>query len=883
MQRFSSKVPAGVRRLVRLPWTRERMKRDLEDEWRFHLEARAAELRTQNPELSQSDAMAEAQRRFGDLQELRGAFQKLERVSARRLFLAEWLDDWAYDLRYAIRQFRRSPGFSFVAVFTLAIGIGANAAIFSVVNRILLDPVPFPGGNRVVALRQVSADGGLMFPMAGSMVRAWSGHATTIEAIANLGERQVHADEAADRDSIQAAVVTSEFMRVVGLRPALGRSFNADEARSGSGVVMIGHALWRGSYAGRRSVIGSTIHLNGKPYVIIGVTPTGMAVPMSLSPPPDVWLPYDLNAIQGATFGAFARLRPGVTTDVASAELQAAVRALPDSISDSNLRARVVRPREFVEAREATTLRVLFAAVGLLVLIACANVANLLLARAWNRRREFAVRVALGAGRSRLIRQVMAESLTLAVVGGSLGVLLAWEGLRIIIAMRPPSLQHLVAVHLDSAVVLWSAALALGSGLLFGAAPAILATDSIGDAMRASAGGAGGAANLVARKIRGALVVSEVALALVLLVGAGLLVRSFVALQHMDVGFDRRGLMSIGIHFARGVEVQQREDLRAAFVARVAALPGVTGAAVGTLPSTGFLVGAEVQREGGGGGQPSPVKSFTAGLVTPNYFTVSRIPIVEGRTFDSTIAGAHEAVVNRTLARRLWPDGHALGSRFRTSPKGDWTTVVGIATDVRVPWFGGDRSDLQIYTHPPINMFALGLLVRSSLPIGALMPMLRHAAEETDSRITLGQATDADELVSQALSPSRFATTLLGAFGAIALLLSAVGLYGVVAYAVSQRTREIGVRVALGARPEEIRRLVVGHGVRLATIGIAIGLAGAAAVVGMMRGLLYGVAPLDVTTFVSIAVVLLAVAALASLVPAHRALRIDPMDALRAE
>jgi len=526
-------------------------------------------------------------------------------------------------------------------------------------------------------------------------------------------------------------------------------------------------------------------------------------------------------------------------------------------------------------------LRVLFVAVGLLVLIACANVANLLLARAWNRRREFAVRVALGAGRSRLFRQVMAESLTLAVMGGLLGVLLGWEGLRIIVAMRPPSLQHLVAVHLDSTVLLWSAALSMGAGVLFGAAPAILASGSMGDGIRAGVGG--GAANLGARRVRGALVVSEVALALMLLVGSGLLVRSFIALQRMDVGFDRRGLTSIGIRFARGVDDRQRETLRNELAARLAALPGVSGVAIGTLPSTGFLVGSEVERDDGTATRSSAVRSFTAGLVTPNYFAVSRIPIVEGRTFDSTGAGAHEAVVNRALARRLWPDGGAVGSRFRVGPKGEWTTVVGIAADVRVPWFGGDRSDLQIYTRPPANMFALGLLLRSSLPIGALVPMLRYAAEQTDSRISLGQATDADELVSRALSPSRFATTLLGAFGAIALLLSAVGLYGVVAYAVTQLTREIGVRVALGATPEEIRRLVIGHGLRLTAAGVVIGLVGAAGGVRFMRTLLYGVGPFDLTTFVSITLVLMAVAALASAVPARRALRIDPMEALRAE
>jgi len=744
----------------------------------------------------------------------------------------------------------------------------------------LLDPVPFPGGNRVVALRQVSADGGLLFPIAGSIVRAWAPNARTIESVANYGERQLHADEVADRDSIQGGVVTSEFMKVLGLRPTLGRSFNADESRGESGVVMIGHALWRSGYAGRRGAVGSTIHLNGKPYVIIGVTPSGMAVPMSLGPPPDVWLPYDLDAIQGATFGAFARLRRGVTTGAASAELQAAVRTLPDSITDPSLRARAIRPREFVEAREATTLRVLFVAVGLLVLIACANIANLLLARAWNRRREFAVRVALGAGRSRLFSQVMTESLALAVIGGVLGVLLAWEGLRIIIAMRPPSLQNLVTVHLDSTVLLWSAALSVVSGVLFGAAPAILASGSMGDAMRG--GTASGASNLVARRVRGSLIVAEVALALMLLVGAGLLVRSFIALQRMDVGFDRRGLTSIGIRFARGVDERRRETLRNELAARLAALPGVSGVAVGTLPSTGFLVGAEVEREHGTANRPS-VRSFTAGLVTPNYFAVSRVPIVEGRTFDSSEAGAHEAVVNRTLARRLWPEGRAVGSRFRVGPKGEWPTVVGIAADVRVPWFGGDRSDLQIYTRPPANVFALGLLVRSSFSIGTLAPMLRHSAEQTDSRISLGQATDADELVSRALSPSRFATTLLGAFGAIALLLSAVGLYGVVAYAVTQRTREIGVRVALGARPEEIRRLVVGHGLRLAAAGVAIGLVGAAGGARLIRGLLYGVGPLDLATFVGITVILLAVAALASAVPARRALGIDPMEALRAE
>ena len=877
MRFFSHKVPPGVRPLVRLPWTRAQLDRDLDDEWRFHLAERAAELRALG--MSEPEAMAEALRRFGDPDALHADFARAGTRRARVLRVFDWLDDWAYDLRFAIRQFRRAPAFSVVAVLTLALGIGANTAIFTVVNRLLIDPVPYPAGDRVVALRQVAGDGSLVFPVAGSMLHAWSS-ARSLEAMANFGERAVHADEVAEHDSVEAGIVTTDFMRVLGLRPALGRMFTRDESRTGSGVAMIGHSLWRSLYAGRRNALGAAIHIDGKPYSIVGVTPSGMAVPMSLKPAPQIWLPYDIGAIPGATFGAFARLRPGVTTDAASAELQAIVRTLPDTMTSPGLLARTMRPREFIEPRETTTLTILFAAVGLLVLMACANLANLLLGRAWNRRREFAVRVALGAGRSRLVRQVLTESVTLAVVGGLVGLLFAWEGLRVIVAMRQQSLDHLVTVHVDTAAFFWSAALSLGSGILFGAAPAVLAAGSMADSLRIGAGT--GATNRLAARVRGGLVVAEVALAFVVLIGAGLLVRTLVALEHVNLGFDRRGLVSVGLRFARGTDEVQRTALRGQVVARVAALPGVRGAAVGTLPSTGFLVGAPVERDGDAP-SAAPVKSFTAGLVSPNYFSVAGIALIEGRTFDSSSSDAHEAVVNRALAQRLWPAGNAVGSRYRTGPTADWTTVVGIAEDVRVPWFGGDRSDLQIYTRPPTNMYATGLLVRSDAPLGTLVPMLRHVIGDVDSRITLGQATTSDELLAHALSPSRFATTLLGAFGVIALALSVVGLYGVVAYAVTQRTREIGVRITLGAQPNDVRRLVIGHGLRLTALGVLVGVAGAAASVRSLDSLLYGIGPSDPTTFIVATIVLVAVAVVASIVPARRALRIDPMEALRAD
>ena len=889
---FLSTLPRGVRRLFRLPQSRERLLQEMDEEIQAHLAMRVEELRRHG--MSESEARAEALRRFGDSSDFDAHVTRRAARQVRRQSIREWLEGWAYDIRFALRQFRSTRAVTALAVLTLALGIGANAAIFTVVHRLLLAPLPYPDGNRIVMLT-LEADGRIMAPDAQTL-RLWRERSRSLEAIGAVTVDAVMVQYDDGQDTVHA-YATPSYLHVLGVKPLFGRAFTEDEARADATVALISRSRWTHEFDGAARALGAKIDVDGRPYTVIGVAPD-MAPPMSPGSfnknlhiaTPGVWLPMNLDAPKddGAP-ESYARLRAGVSAEEASRELQSILNDVP--AAKTRPRVRAMRAQDFLDTRETLMVRVLFAAVGVLLLIACANVANLLMSRAWTRRREFAVRVALGAGRARLVRQVLTESVLLALAGGVLGIAVAWQALHLIIALRPPSLDHLAGARVETAVLLWSGAISIATGILFGSGPALFAgARGVGDILQSEA--RTGSGSVASRRMRSSLIVLEIALSVVLLVGAGLLVRSFAALQRTRLGFEPRGLVSFFV--IRGGPREQRAAARDAILQQLRAVPGVTEATFGDMPGEAFGARAPLVTDSGPSGARS-VPAFIASRIGPSYFRVAHIALLEGRIPDSnavlppgptpgSVSVPQEIVINRSLARRLWPNGSAIGARLHSpnGPRTDTYTVVGIVDDVRMPGNGDPARAAQVYQLVRRNGPGGSFIVRSGMPSAVLVPALRKAVTTADSRTFVQTMTVGERFLRDALAPTTFAMALLMTFALVALALSAVGLFGVIAYSVTQRTREIGVRVALGANPSAVARLVIGAGLQLSLIGVGTGVVGAFIGTRMLASLLYGVQPGDAATFGAVGALVLAIALLASWLPARRALRIDPIDALRA-
>jgi putative ABC transport system permease protein len=565
-----------------------------------------------------------------------------------------------------------------------------------------------------------------------------------------------------------------------------------------------------------------------------------------------------------------------------------------------------MRAQDFLALRELRTIEVLFVAVGALLLIACANAANLLLVRAWTRRREFAVRMGLGAGRARLVRLALTESVLLAIAAGVVGVLIAWQGLRVIIALRPIALDRLADVRIEPAVLFWTAAISIFTGVLFGGASAFfVATQNVADLLRTesrTASGGGGS-----RRVRSILIVAEIALSFALLVGAGLLARSFVALQRTPMGFDPHDLVSVDVRVSGAImKAGQSAAVREAITRRLAEMPGVTAAAFGLLPTAGYSGSDAVVVDSPDGPRRVSIAQHMTTWIDRDYFAASGIALLAGRlpTVGSTdeptaipVPGqsfrrlSEEVVVNRALARRIAPDGNALGRRIRTErgrangiPQNEaWSTIVGIADDVHLPGTHGDVHDFQLYTLALMAMPYPTYVVRFTTVPPNVETVLRRAVESVNPTLVASRARVADDYVRDALAPTRFTLALLGAFAGVAFVLAVVGLYGSIAYTVTQRTREIGIRIALGASSRVVMRLVVVDGARLALVGLVVGIGTALGATRILSSLLYAVSAGDPVTFAVIAALVATVALAASYVPARRAMRVDPVDALRAD
>jgi predicted permease len=857
---------------------------DLREELEFHREMLANDLERQG--LSPEAARAAARRAMGN--------ETYMREEARGVWLSTTLEAVLKDVRYAWRGLRRSPVFTAVAVLTLAICIGANTAIFTVMHRVLLAPLPYPDGNRIVRLDQVPASdpnirGLALYP---DVVRAWAARSRTVEDLVASNSNLVRIGADSTSPAVPAAWVTPSFLTLLRTPPALGRGFISADARSGAPrVAMIGYAYWQTHYGSATDVVGKGITINGVPRTIIGVTASHVQIPTAFQEKTDVWLPFNLDSADGV-LDAVARLRPGVTPALASRELDAIMHeAASDTTWARSSRAFARRARDLVDVRQRRAIELMFVAAGGLLGLACANIANLLLMRAWTRRRELAVRRALGAGRLRLTRQLLTESLTLAMLGGTLGVVIGWQGLHAIVALSPrgPANYSGLPDRLDSTVVLWTAGVSIVTGLVFGVGPALLSSGrSVGDALRIGAQSAIGSS--AARRLRSGLVVAEIALSMVFLVAAGLLVRSFIALEGTSVGYDPTGLVSVAIDLTSHPPQADRASAEQLLLRTLRSLPGVRDAALGLVPQNNVGEGP-FAIEAPTGVQPLDIQILMVDFVGSDYFRVVGLPLVLGRTFESTgssPAAVDEIIVNRAVARRLWGEKNAIGARLRVGEGSSarWLSVVGVSADVRLPGKTGDFYTVQMYrpttaADEVVSNVVLRVNTRNAL---ALERSVEQAIKGTGLPGKIKRVVWAESMLDAVLlARPRFALVLFGLFAAIALALSTLGLYGVIAYGVAQRSREIGLRMALGADARSVARLILGGSLRLVALGCGIGVVGAYVATRTLAAFLFETRPTDPLSFGAAVLLLAAVAMVASFVPMRRAVRIDPMSTLRTD
>jgi putative ABC transport system permease protein len=804
-----------------------------------------------------------------------------------------------HDFRYALRALGKSPGFTAAAVLTLALGIGANTAIFSVVNAVLLKPLPYPEPDRVVRVFE-ETPGGLSTASPPNFTD-WQRETSVFQAIGAYVGTAGALTGNGDARRVPGSVVTPGFFPTLGTAPLLGRTIVESDAKPGQDrVVVLSHGLWQRRFGGDPGIVGRSVRLDGRDFAVIGVMPEGFQYPAGA----DFWMPLGFSEDELATqrgahyLDVVARLAPGVTVEAAAARMAAVAKLLEARYPDTNTgaSASVVGLHEALVGKVRPALLILLGAVGFVLLIACANVANLVLARTAGRRRELAVRSALGAERSRLVRHVLTESVLLGLLGGAAGLLLAAFGTRLLLVLATEYVPRIEHASLDGAVLAFTAGIALLTSLLFGVLPAAWVGRG-GNLMRALKTG-GGARNgdRSGGRLRASLVVAQMTLAVLLLAGAGLLLKSFMQLQAVDPGFNPHGVLTFELALPRAhyPEPQDARDFVSELRERVGGLPGVESvAAVFGLPLSHFNYTISVEELDGRPAydDPGEVRSLQVRVVTPDYFRTMQIPVVAGRALDaSDRAGTQPVVVlNEAAARLLWPDGEALGRTLEVGTSMGVSgsrlggTVVGVAADVRDASLADAARPTVYGAHAQFPVDFMSVVVRSSVPPRSLVAPIRAEVRQIDDELPLDDVRTMDQRLADSVAEPRFYMLLLAVFAVAALFLAAIGIYGVLAIAVRQRTGEIGVRRALGAQAGDVLRMVIGRALALAGGGLVLGLLAAFALTRLLAGLLYGVTPTDPSTFAGVAALLAAVALLASFLPARRAAAVDPVQALREE
>ncbi len=803
------------------------------------------------------------------------------------------------DIRFAVRMLLKQPGFSLIAIITLALGIGANTAIFSVINAVLLRPLPYDEPHRLMLLQRaplfIPKDSTTrIFPPVSEWFN-WRDQAQSFESIAACGgfSAGVNLTGAGEPERIEATEVTVNFFDAMGVRPVRGRAFQSEEQGSGkTSVAVISHGLWQRRFGADDEAIGQTLWLNGKPFTLVGVAPRGMQYPSKV----DVWLPFAEgpdSALSASVmfYNIIGRIAPDASIDNARAEMQSMSDRIKERFRGDKSRfepIRVIPLEQQIVKQIRPALLILLSAVALVLLIACVNVANLLLSRAASRQREVAIRSALGASRWRLARQLMVESVMLSLAGGTFGLLLAMWGLDSLLAMSPAELPRFNKIGLDSQVLAFTLALSVFTGLLFGLLPAMQGskvnlTESLKESgWRVSIGGR-------SRYARSLLVVTEVALALVLMTGAGLMIRSFVKLQSVDPGFDPKNTLTLSLSLpsTRYDTVAKQAGFFDQLLERLQAIPGVesVGAAnVLPLDETG-LAGFSYKVEDQSEDETTEDQFATYFLASPDYFRSLRIPVIEGRSFTAADQknAAPVVVVNQSFARRHWPTESAIGKRISSVVEKAPREIVGVIGDVRNSGLteGGSAETYIPYQQAVMPLKAMAL--RASLDTASLVSAVRREVSMMDSDLPIYSVRTMEDRLAVNIAKERFMLVMLGFFAALAMTLAAVGIYGVMSHSINQRTHEIGIRLALGAEPRDVLRMMIRHGAMLTFPGIVAGAAASIGLTRLMSSLLYGVSATDPATFVAVAVLLTSVALFACYIPARRATRVDPMVALRYE
>jgi len=890
-----SRFRSWLRALVR----RSRMESEMDTELRFHIEAFAEDLVRSG--VPRQEALRRARIEFGGIER---AKEECREARGVRLFETVW-----QDTKYGLRMLRKSPGFTATAILTLSLGIGANTAIFSVVNAVLLQPLSYPQPDRLVALMR-SSPAGNQWAISVPKFIVYREQTKVFESIAAYDSAGPGINlTGGDRpEQVKGIHASAGYFEVFGAPIALGRVYTAEEDRPGGPhVAVISDGLWRRRFGADPTLVGRTVELSGDPYQIIGVLGPGF----KSDPPADIWLPLqaDPNSTnQGHYLRAAARMRPEVTLGQAQAAMKLAVeelrRKFPNWVGPRES-ATAVPLRDTVVSGVRSALLILIGAVGFVLLIACANVANLLLARATLRKRELAIRASMGAGRWRIVSQLLTESLLLSLVGGALGLVIGFFGLRALLAINPVNLprigEHGAEITLDSRVLLYTLLVSLFTAILFGLVPAISPTrEDLNATLRDSGARSGG--GFRQNKTRSILVVTEMAMALILLVGAALMIRTFEALRSVRPGFDGHNVLTMemalsGSRFEKtaGVSQMVRDVER-----RVGALPGVEAVAGACcLPLTGgpdfpfAIVGR------------APVSGSYSGdvqwrNVSPQYFEVFRIPALRGRVFTARddAGSTPVALINEAMAKQFWQNenpigaqlliGHGIAPEFEDAPR----QIVGVVGDIRDYGLNNEPAPIMYVPEAQVpdgisalenRLMPFLWAVRTKVAPFSLDTEIQQEVRATSGGLAVAHVRSMEQVVGESTARGDFDTMLLSIFAGVALLLAAIGVYGLMAYAVQQRTQEIGIRMALGASPEKVRKMVVWQGMRLAVIGVVIGVVAALELTRFMAGLIYRVKTWDPTVFAVVAVLLSAAAWLAVYVPARRASRVDPIVSLRYE
>ncbi len=805
------------------------------------------------------------------------------------------IGDLWQDLRYGLRMLWKNPGFTAVAGIALALGIGANSAIFSVVNTILLRPLPYKNPDQLVMVWEENSKQGYPqdTPAAANYID-WRDQNQVFAGIAAMTEISFNLTGAGDPERIDGQRVSASLFPLLGVEPQLGRAFRPAEDRPGaSHVVVMSYGLWQRRFGGDPGVVGKPINLNGESFTVVGVMPQRFQFPTRND---QLWIPIAFDGREAANRGAHylqvvARMKPGVTLQEAQAEMTTVAARLQQKYPSTNTSiGAVVTPlHEHIVGKIKPALLVLLGAVAFVLLIACANVANLLLARAAVRQKEIALRLALGASRARLIRQFLTESILLASLGGILGLLLALGGVGLLKGFIPANISPAPAIGIDSKVLAFTLLVSLLTGLIFGVAPALQVSHfNINDTLKES--GRDSAAASRGNRIRAVLVIIEVAVSFLLLIGAGLLINSFLRLRNVDPGFrtDHVLTMTMVLPQAKYPDRMRRAVFYDELIRRVEALPGVTSAAVVTdvpLTNSGDSVGVSI--EGRADPAPDRVPIVITRVISSHYFKTMGVALQKGRelTEGDTAGSPPVVVISETTARIFWPGEDALGKRIKvgeSTSSNKWLTVVGVVEDVRQYELGIAPKPQMYLPHKQAEFFEpRALVVQTNVDPLSLAGTIRRSVWEIDKDQPVSNISSMEQVVSESVARQRFGMLLLGAFAALALVLAAVGIYGVMSYAIAQRTHEIGIRMALGAQRSDVLGLALGEGLRLVSVGVLIGLAAAFILTRLMTSLLFGVTPTDGLTFLTISVVLVAVAALASYIPARRATKVEPMLALR--